>query len=139
MLLRSMDLSSFSIWIFNFSTTAVEKAVLSLLHCLGQISVIHVCLAYLWALCSVPFISLYVNTMLLNLCQRQKLFCQEGNREDVVQGILMSDCRTECDGGWQGRVTKQPVLALRSANVQSYSHSGTYGIRVHTNLARGSY
>lgn len=34
-----------------------------------------------------------------------------------MQGILMSDCRTECDGGWWGRVTKQPVLALRSANV----------------------
>lgn len=67
MSLRSMDSSSFSIWIFNFSTTAVEKAVLSLQHCLGQISVIHICLAYLWALCSVPFICLYVNTMLLNL------------------------------------------------------------------------
>lgn len=38
---RGMDPGSFYVWIFNFSTTAVEKITFSQLHCLFQISKIY--------------------------------------------------------------------------------------------------
>ena len=94
---------------FNFSTIAVEKAVLlfctALVKCQWSVYV----WIYFWPLCSIPLI--YLSVFMPVLCcwdciLLSKDLMPKNNREDVLQEILTSNCRTEFninnrEKGWQ--------------------------------------